>query len=131
MAYGPSLTDARYRPGLFAGKILKGSGPGNIPIEGPAKFDFVINLRTAKVLGLMIPLLLPLADQVSDLPPFILSGQGCKVAGRGLSRLNLVVGDHPLGGAEGLAELVLAEAARPSPMRCNGSPDVAVADRSR
>jgi putative tryptophan/tyrosine transport system substrate-binding protein len=55
LAYGPSLLDALRRAGQMSGKVLQGTKPGDFPIERPTKFELVINLKTAKALGLTIP----------------------------------------------------------------------------
>ncbi len=67
MVYGPSLREAFRRCGEYVGKILQGARPAELPIERPEKFDLVINLKTAKILGLTIPQsLLQRADRVIE-----------------------------------------------------------------
>jgi putative ABC transport system substrate-binding protein len=67
MAYGPNVPDLFRRAGDYVDKILRGAKPGDIPVEQPTKFAFVLNLATAKALGLSAPpTLLALADEVIE-----------------------------------------------------------------
>ena len=55
MSYGASFTESYRRAATYVDKILKGAKPGEMPIERPTKFDFVVNLKTAKQIGVMLP----------------------------------------------------------------------------
>ncbi len=67
MSYGASFPDLFRRAAEYVDKILRGTKPADIPVEQPTKFDLVVNLTTAKVLGLtMPPMLLARADEVIE-----------------------------------------------------------------
>src|SRR5262249_381120 len=120
MSYGPNLPDLLRRAADYVDKILRGAKPGDIPVEQPTKFDLIINLATAKALGLTIPepfLLRP--DELLESPPAASSSRCSAVRRpRGRSRRARLNRAHASRSSRSILTKTKGKTSQPSSMAC-------------